>query len=148
MEPTHLKKYESPYGFRLYDVYEHAVLLRCKGGMLLGEDTGGNIDLIFLGVDYIELPMLLRGISISKPRDELALAIENKYMPPRGSDPGDRIFAIESEGKRFHLIASNFWVQINKKAVEESSLIPLLSNNLAERDAYMLEQVKEWYKLE
>src|SRR5262245_37755189 len=127
MEPTYLKEYESPYAFRLYDVFKDNLLLRCQGGIFLAEDVGGDIDLIFLGAEYIELPMLLHGIRISKPRDNLALSIEKKYAPNRLSVPGDRVYAIESEGNRYHIIASNFWIQVCKDHTLESSLIPLSS---------------------
>jgi hypothetical protein len=147
MEPKYLSEYESPFGFHLYDVYEDALLLRCQGGFLLGADTGGDIDLIFLGVEYIELPMLLRGIHISKPRDEISVSLEQRYAPNRISEPGERVYVIESGDSRFHVIASNFWIQVCKKNAKESSLVQLLSENPADRDAYIIEQVKEWYKL-
>jgi hypothetical protein len=148
MDPTYLKEYVSPFGFRLYDVFGDHLLLRCPGGMFLGEDIGGDIDLVFLGIEYVELPALLRGVHITKPRDEIAISIETKYIPNRTSDPGDRVYAVTSEGNRFHVIATNFWIHILRTHSKESSLPPLFGGNLTERDKYFRERVKEWYKLE
>jgi hypothetical protein len=148
MITKYLSEYRSFYGFRLYDVLDDAVLLRCQGGESSDEGSSGDIDLIFLGTEYVELPILLRGVHITKPRDEFALSLERLYTPNRISEPGERVYAIESGGNRFHIIASNFWIQVCHTHSKTSSLIYLLSDNFTERDAYCSEQVKERYKIE
>src|SRR5262245_37884450 len=122
MEPVYLDKYSSEYAFRLYDYMDGNVLLRNPGGLFMGEETGGNIDLVFLGVDYIAIPTLLRGVEIERTRDEIALLLEKKFLPGSLADPGDQVYAIYSGGERYNIVARNFWVLVCKDYDKESSL--------------------------
>ena len=139
-----IKDYTSEYSFRIYDWLEECLLLRCQGGLF----TGADIDLIFWGVKYLELPLLLRGVRITRPRDKETISYEEKYAPDKLAEPGDRTYLIESEGNKFYIIASNFWILENNNHVSESSLIPLLSQEEVVREKYFNEVVGNCYKIE
>ncbi len=111
--------------------------------------VGPSIDLIFLGLDYSELATKLSGVRISKPRDEQALEFAQAFVPYRGpADGGDRVYALESRGKRFHMIAPSFSIHVHKAPLLESSLIPLCNEDLGKRRAYFEQYVSEWYKID
>lgn len=109
----------------------------------MGQDTGGNVDLIFLGVEYLEAPVLLRGVKIEKSRDEPALRLENRFFPGNLDDPGERVYTIYSEDQRYNIIARNFWVLICKESNKESSLISLFNKDTKLRDVFFDNNVLE-----
>jgi len=151
MEPVILKEWSSDRGFTLYDAGAYTplcsdtLLFRAMGGL----HAGPSIDLIFLGLDYSELATELMGVRISKPRDEQAFEFTQEFIPHRdGAEAGDRVYSVESRGKRFHMIAANFWIHIHTRPLLESSLIPLCSDDLDKRRAYFEQCVSEWYKID
>jgi hypothetical protein len=143
MESIVIKEYVSEYSFRLYDWSDVNLLLRCQGNIF----SGGDIDLVFWGVKYLELPLVLSGVKICRPRDETAILYEKKYAPDIFTELGDRTYAVESEGNRFNIIASNFWVLETNSHVTESSLASLLSQNEDVREKYFENIVSNWYKV-
>ena len=145
-EPTSIDEYSSERGFHLFDAAwgGGCVLLHGFGGMFVGD----AIDLIFLGTEYLQVPAELRGVSITQPRDGLSVECERTFGGRRqGEGPqGNRVFAIESEGQRFHVIAAKLWV-MTRTHTGESSLPVLFGDDLAAREKFIDEQVREWYKM-
>src|SRR5215510_1060616 len=148
MEPVYLDKYSSEYAFRLYDYMDGNVLLRNPGGLFMGKETGGNVDLVFLGIEYLEIPALLHGVKIERSRDEHALLLEKKFLPGRLADPGEHAYSIYSEGGRYNIVARNFWILVCKDYDEESSLVWLFCEDLKKRDALFQAKVEQWYKID
>jgi hypothetical protein len=151
MDPVILKEWSSEKEFILYDagaytpLCSHTLLFRAMGGI----HAGPSIDLIFLGLDYSELATRLRGARISRPRDEQALEFAKGFIPHYDArEAGDRVYAVESQSKRFHIIAANFWIHIHTKPLLESSLIPLCNDDLDKHRAYFEQCVSEWYKID
>jgi hypothetical protein len=150
--PIYLTEYLSPRLFVLYDatpVYGQ----NCSGGALLFRSMGGlfegaSIDLFFSGIHYFELPSELRGVRITKPRDDVALLCEEDYDPYSSAKRGDRAYAIKSEGKRYYVISSYFSIHIHTKPLLETSLSSLCSDDLKTREAFFNEFVREWYKVD
>src|SRR5687768_7810502 len=109
-EPTSISEYSSPRSFHLFDALWGGsyVLLHGFGGMF----TGDAIDLIFLGTDYVQIPAELHGVTVTQPLDGLAVECERTFgVNRRNEEPqGKRVFVIESEGQRFHIIAAKLWV--------------------------------------
>lgn len=144
MNPVKLREYSSARFFRIYDLVENYLLIRGEGGMFIGTD----IDLIFLGVKYIEIPFELEEIKITKPRDTQSIEYEQKFAPDKFAKPGDRAYLIESTTGKFHIIASNFWIHVSTEHRSESSLPHILNDDETKRNLYFDEYVAEWYKIE
>jgi hypothetical protein len=146
IEPTLIREYSSPRAFHLFDVSwgGNCVLLHGHGGMFLGK----AIDLIFLGTEYIQVPAEMHGVTVTQPFDKLAIECERVYGRRReGEKPlGNRVFALESEGQRFHIIAAKLWV-IVRTHDGKSSLPLLFGDDVGARDAFINEQINEWYKM-
>ena len=148
MDPRYLKEYSAEKLFHLYeaalytDLCGEMVVFRAMGGMF----AGPSIDLIFAGVIYFEMPNQLRGARVWRPRDEGALEFGNTFSPHYGEQLGDKVYAVESNGKRFHAIAGNFWVHVHREPNRVSALKAL--NDLDARDEYIERYVKDWYKVE
>ena len=155
MEPTFLSEYRKERAFVLFDatsLYRNGYLLfRSMGAMSVmpGEPCPRpSIDLIFLGTKYIELPTEILGVRIYKPRDSKTKELSELFDTNFFSGPDERVYVIESEGRRYHVVASNFWIHEHNQIMSHSSLIALRSEDLKERDAYFREYVQAWYKIE
>jgi len=148
MDPKYLKEYSSEKHFVLYEAAPYTglcgemVVFRAMGGKF----AGPSIDLIFLGLVYFEMPNRLQGVRVWRPRDEGAIQFGKSYAPYYGEQLGDKVYAVESNGKRFHAIAGNFWVHVHREFNRVSALKPL--NDLDARDEYIERYVKDWYKVE
>jgi hypothetical protein len=148
MDPVFLKEYSSESSFVLYEAGAYTALC---GDMVVFRAMGGlmarpGIDLIFLGLVYFEMPNQLRGVRVWRPRDESALQFGSSFAPHYGDELGDKVYAVESNGKRFHAIAANFWVHVHRELNRVSALTAL--NDLDARDEYIERYVKAWYKVE
>ena len=151
MDPVVLKEYSSEKRFVLYEagVYTELcsdmVVFRALGGMF----AGPSVDLIFLGFAYFELPSELNGFRVSKPRDQQALefirAMPHQYREKPGEELCERVYAVESEGKRFHVFGAKCWVFEYSQPQRSSALSAL--NDLSNRDAYLERYVKHWYSV-
>jgi len=117
-------------------------VFRAMGGTF----AGPSIDIVFLGLKYFELPNQLRGIRVFKPGDEEARQFGKAFAPENECDVRDHVYAVESNGKRFHVIAATFWVFVYLSLQRTSALGPL--NDLTTRDQFIERNVKEWYKIE
>jgi hypothetical protein len=78
-----------------------------------------NIDIIFGDVDYVELPTTLFGLDMVAAGPEDHRKAE-KVMD--GPVAGDRVFAIETQGRRYLVIAGGMVIQENELMMRESSL--------------------------
>ncbi len=141
MEPILVTDYISDRTFDIYDAEAgyHFLLVRSSGGQ-----HNVNVDLIFGGVLYVEIPSCLFGIKVSKPCDEKAVELEKRFTTYQSAHyKGEFVYAIESEGNRFHIVASVLWIHVNTLA--ESSLIPMCKEGKQE---YYENYVKKEYKLQ
>ena len=144
MDPVVLKEYSSEKRFVLYEAGVYTglcgdmVVFRALGGMF----AGPSVDLIFLGLGYFELPSQLNGFRVSKPRDQQALEFSKAMLPGYEEK---RVYAIESNGKRFHVIGGKCWVFEYSEPQRSSALNAL--NDPASRDAYLERYVRAWYSL-
>ena len=92
------------------------------------------------------MPNELRGVRVGQPRDEAALEFAKSFARQNAEELVDRVYAVETNGKRFHCIAAKLWVHVHRELNRVSALTPL--NDLDARDAYIQRYVKEWYKVE
>jgi hypothetical protein len=147
MEPKIVNEYSSEKWFRLYDVWgARCLLFRSESSMFERK----NVDLIFIGTRYIELPTDLCGLRIRKPKDEQAIMCERRFADDLLLDEcnGDFVYRIESEGERYHIIASGIWVQVNTLPDEESPLRLLFEGDDDGSRGYYEQYVEEWQKVE
>jgi len=148
VDPIFLKEFSSEMHFVLYEAGAYTalcgdmVVFRAMGGLF----AGPSMDLIFLGLDYFEMPNRLQGVRVWRPRDHRALEFGSSFVPQYGEELADKVYAVESDGKRFHVIAGNFWVHVHREFNRVSALTPL--NDLGARDEYIERYVKDWYKVE
>jgi hypothetical protein len=147
MKPRIISEYSSERCFDLADVWDgRCVLLRSQGGSYGGK----NIDLIFLGTRYIELPTNLYGLRITKPKDEQAIKCEKRFADDLLLDEceGDFVYSVESDGERYHVIASGLWMQVNTLLNGESPLSILFDRDEEGKRKYYEQYVEEWQKVE
>jgi hypothetical protein len=140
METIMLDEFSSDRVFSLTDyLIGHQHLLSRSRAGVGGEQ---NVDLIFAAVQYVELPTLLNGILVFKPRDAQSVSLEQRAgVDTRG---GDRIFVIESQGRRFCIVASAHWIHVN--TLNDSSLVPMCGHG-ADIESYYANHVKESYRI-
>lgn len=144
MDPVVLKEYSSEKHFVLYEAGAYTplcgdmVVFRAMGGMF----AGPSVDLIFLGSGYFELPNQLMGFRVSTPCDQQALEF-SEAMLPRYEEK--RVYAVESNGKRFHVSGGKCWVFEYSQPQRSSALTAL--NDLSNRDVYLKRYVRAWYSV-
>ena len=144
MDPIVLKEYSSEKRFILYEAAAYTelcgdmVVFRAMGGMF----AGPSVDLIFLGIGYFELPNQLNGFRVSKPCDQQAVEFSEAMLPGYEEK---RVYAVESNGKRFHVAGGKCWVFEYSQPQRSSALNAL--NDLSNRDAYFERYVRAWYSL-
>jgi len=76
-----------------------------------------NIDFVCLGVEYLALPRILRGLEITLPTDEELTQIEifvGKRVEP------NEVRVLQSGGNRFSVVASSFSLSENGWDIFES----------------------------
>lgn len=78
-----------------------------------------NIDIIFGDVDYVELPTILSGFAFVEAGPEDHRKAEQVMNGPVAAH---RVFAIETKGRRYLVIAGGMVVQENELMMRESSL--------------------------
>lgn len=103
--------------FRLWDyrVSHDQLLLRSAKG----PNHPRNLDVAFVGVEYIELPTMLRDLAFAPPvQDDLRRAeVALGRVPPL-----ERVFAIESSERHYVIVAAAVRVFENDLEYSESSL--------------------------
>ena len=147
LEPQTINEYTSQRTFSIHEASWgcQALVLHSFGGMFVGD----AIDLAFLATDHLDLPFEINGLRISQPCDDEAVEYERTFgVALKLEEPvGKRVFAVESAGKRFHVIAAKLWVLIRPHD-PSLSLSPLLDSNSECRDDFINEHLKEWYKMD
>ena len=145
MDPTAISEYTSERAFHFSEVDwgSGMFVLHSFGGKFLGN----AIDLIFLNTEYVNLPFELRGLRISQPCDEPATHFEKKFAIDRKLEEpkGKRVFVVESQGQ-YQVIAAKMWVVVRTHS-PGLSVKPLLGRQEGERDKFIDEHVKEWYRM-
>ncbi len=103
--------------FRLWEfqVSHGQLLLRSPKS----ESESQNLDIVFAGVEYIELPTKMETVTLTEPsaeeRERAADALGK-------SVPVERVFIIESNERRFLVVAAAMVVEENDLDLFESSL--------------------------
>lgn len=82
-------------------------------------ETLTNLDLVCLGIEYMAVPRIFRGLELTSPTpgeiQDLELLL-GKPIPP------DNVKILESEGKRFPIVASSCSISENDWDIFESPL--------------------------
>jgi hypothetical protein len=150
MEPQFIKEFSSEHHFDIWDAQPggHLLLLRSYGG----DHDPVTTDLIFAGVLYVELPSMLYGLRVTLPCDDKAIEIEKSHTTFQCvSDDykGEFVYAIESQGKRYHVVASTLWIQVHTLPDGQSTLFTFnMYGDEERRKEYYDFHLKEWYKIE
>lgn len=114
----------TPYANRVFKVWEYQV---SHGELLIRSPMSPathstpeqltNIDLVCLGVEYMALPRLMRGLEIVSATQEELDHLEALVGSP--IEPG-RVRILLSAGKRFPVVASSFHLSENDWDIFES----------------------------
>jgi len=149
MNPTKINEYLSRRGFHLHEAGQSGTLVirANKSPDPKAVESSDFIDLVFMTTDYVELPYRLAGLRVSQPCDKLAVLCEQNFSPRRSGEipTGKRVFAIESDGKRFHIIAAKLWILVSKQSNNGALLDALLSGDPSFRDNFISRFLKQWY---
>lgn len=141
--PVRVSEFSSERVFSLFDYYisHQHMLLRSSAGSGGGE----NLDLIFGAVQYVELPSTLHGVRITRPSREEAAGVEARS----GADTngGALVYALDSGGRRFYVVASTLRIHKNTLPSLKSSLVPMCSTDKAAYDEHYSEYVTEYLTL-
>lgn len=76
-----------------------------------------NIDLMFAGVEYMDLPRHLGQLEVHEP-DETDISFIRERLPKRGSS--DKIFVLISNGRRYRIVAAGMKVSENELEIFDS----------------------------
>jgi hypothetical protein len=112
-----MRRIQSDRAFRLWDyrVSHDQLLLRSPKS----ETQPRNHDVIFAGVEYLELPTQLSGLALRPANStEVAEARRRRGKPV----PADRVFAITADGDCYLIIAATVREEENELDLFESSL--------------------------
>jgi hypothetical protein len=103
--------------FRIWDynVSHNQMLLRSPKS----PDHSENIDIVFWGVEYIEIPSAFTGVELVKASTEEASSM--KRIPEKRCETSD-VHVLSSGGKKFVVVAAGFKVLRNDLDIFESSL--------------------------
>ena len=89
---------------------------------------GTNIDIVMLGVEYLEIPTSLDGVATVAPsQDEIKRAVAALGKP---LGPSDTVYGFESGGRRFLAVAAACRIWENTLGLFESSLEYFLESEL------------------
>lgn len=137
--PVRVSEFSSEKIFRLFDYYisHQHMLLRSSAG----SGDGENLDLIFGAVQYVEMLSILHGVRITRPTREEAASVEARS----GADTngGVLVYALDSGGRRFYVVASTLWIHKNTLPSLKSSLDHMCSADRAVYKEYYSEYVTE-----
>ena len=121
-ENAALEMFVSLKQFVLWDVSpSHSQLL-----MRHRESDGNNVDIVFVGVFFMQIPRLFRGLKLEIAPSDQAEAIFEEIGWTRNSNHRKagtkRIFRITSDGRAYYLGAVGWRVDRNSLGPRESSL--------------------------
>jgi hypothetical protein len=109
---------KTSFTLRIFQTWE----FRVSHGQLLirspkTSDWPTNIDLIFAGVEYMDLPRFLRGVEVDEP-NEADAAIMRERLDRQGTS--DRIFVIKSNNRRYYVVAAALQISENEVDIFDS----------------------------
>lgn len=79
-----------------------------------------NIDLMFAGVEYMDLPRHLGQLEVHEP-DETDISFSRERLPKRGSS--DSIFVLMSDSRRYRIVAAGMKVSENELDIFDSPFV-------------------------
>lgn len=90
------------YPDRNFQLWEYRV---SHGSLLIrspkGPEAESNVDLVFVGVDYLAVPHSIKGVAVDRGTAEDVAAVAAAF----GEVPLDRVFALLSQGRRHPIVA-------------------------------------------
>ena len=146
--PVYRNEYTNDSGFRLLEAIENWIVFRAvvSSYIIPGEsEPRPTVDIMFLGAIYIELPTHIKGLKVTKPKDNLSKNYAEKY--DKGFNFDERVYAIESNGNRYHVVASNLWIHVHKKRISELPIKHFISQDLDSYNNYLSKYVQDWIKI-
>jgi ribulose 1,5-bisphosphate carboxylase large subunit-like protein len=109
--------------FKLWDYHashQHLLLRSPKSpGTNFIAPTTTNIDIRFMGVDYLNIPTIIRGCSIVEANAEEIETIDSLF--PNRSD-ANKIFIIASAGNRYSIVAVAYKISENELDIFQTTL--------------------------
>ncbi len=109
--------YSSTRRFQFWDytVSHQQLLLRSP----LSSDQATNIDIVFLGVDFLQIPSAFEGLQLSQATvQETAKVAESLNC----IDSSCRVFSLRSQNRHYYVAAAAFIIYENQLELFESSL--------------------------
>lgn len=82
-----------------------------------GANHSTNIDLVFVGVEYMDLPRHLGEVEVHEP-DEIDLSFIRERL--RKQDSSDKIFVLTSDSRRYRVVAAALKISENELGIFES----------------------------
>ena len=79
-----------------------------------------NLDLMFVGVKYMDLPVVLGGLEVVEPNDA-DVSLINERLDKLWRD--DRIFVIISNNRRYHVVAAALQISENEREIFDSPFV-------------------------
>ncbi len=106
------------YVNRTFQLWEYRV---SHGSLLIrspqGAETKNNVDIVFIGIEYLAAPRFLRGVEIAEPTNEELRQLEAR-LGKRLTESS--IVILVSAGQRFPIVAASFKVEENELDIFES----------------------------
>lgn len=105
------------YPDRRFQLWEYRV---SHGSLLIrspkGPKADSNVDLIFVGVDYLAVPHTLEGVVVDHGTAEDVAAVDAAF----GKVASGRVFALLSQGRRYPIVAVDCQVGENDADIFDS----------------------------
>lgn len=107
---------------RTFKVWDYAVshqqmVIRSPGP----DENGPHLDLHFRGVEFVNVPTILKGLSIVSPK-ESEVSRARELVAPRPCDPG-MVWILESRGQRYMVVAARLDVAETDYPMMSTALI-------------------------
>jgi len=99
-----------------YNVSHKQMLIRSPHGA----DDPMNFDILFFGVEYVDLASTMKGVSFDQPTDRDYEAVAQRMG--KSVQIPKKLFVIVSSGIRYYVVAAYMNVQENQLDFMESSL--------------------------
>ncbi|WP_308797713.1 hypothetical protein [Agromyces silvae] len=105
------------YSDRRFQLWEYRV---SHGSLLIrsprGLDATRSVDFIFVGVEYLAVPRVFRGLSLDAHRESDRVAVTAEFGPFEI----DRLRVLVSAGKRFPIVAAGLRVEEHEGDIFDS----------------------------
>ena len=145
--PVYLREFSVPCVFWFFEAKGNWIVFRSHPSSYTPEGETKprpSVDLILLGAIFIELETTLYGLKITRPRDQLSATYREKYDQGFNfSENEERVYAIESQGNRFHVITANLWIHIHKQRMGESPLNHFYDGDITKYNEYLDKYVEQ-----